>query len=274
VHTITVGRRHIVPLVEAVGPALPAAATYPELPAADLAALLAATGDAASGHLTMAAQGFAIVGAGRVILVDTCLGGPKPRRPQPRPGLDSRWLTALEQAGINPTDVDTVINTHLHHDHVGWNTDAGLRPTFPAARYLVTRTEFAHATTGTPRAHIIDSVLPVHQAGQLELCDPGTRIDDEVRLVPAPGHTPGHTLVEINSDGHRALLAGDLVHHPLQLRRPEVSSALCTDRAQATATRRALLDRYADTGTLLLPAHFPTGGYLYRDGTGYRLGPQ
>lgn len=278
--TIAVGRRRVVPLVEAVGPGLPARATFPTLPADELAALLAATDGPAAGEpgqrLTMAAQGFAILGAGRVILVDTCLGGPKPARPQPRPGLDSRWLDVLWQAGIRPSDVDFVVNTHLHHDHVGWNTTytgSRLSPTFPHARYLVTRAEYEYAVAGLPQVHVADSVLPVHSAGLLDLCEPDRRIDDDVRLVPAPGHTPGHTMVEVTGGTHRVLLAGDLIHHPLQLLRPDLSTALCTDPVQATATRVATLDRYADTGTVVLPAHLPVGGQLRRDGSGYRLDP-
>jgi len=277
---IQVGRRRIVPLVEMVGPALPARATYPNLAPDLLDALLSDAGetyaDPSRTFLRMASQGFAILGAGRVILVDTCLGGPKPKRPHPRPGLDSRWLSTLEGAGIRPTDVDTVINTHLHHDHVGWNTTltgAHLRPTFPTAQYLIAQPELDHATATTPPVHVADSVLPVQAAGRLLACRPDHRVDEEVRLVPAPGHTPGHTLVEITSQGRRALLAGDLIHHPLQLHRPDISTALCVDPVQAAITRRAVLDRYADTDTLILPTHLPVGGYLRRDGGGYRLGP-
>jgi len=263
-----IGRRRIVPLVEAVGPGLPTRAAFPNLSPE----LLAATGD----HLWMASQGYAILGADLVIIVDTCLGGPKPGRAHPRPGFDSRWPSALEQAGIRPDDVDIVVNTHLHHDHVGWNTvltAGGLRPMFPNARYLIAAAEFAHATATRPQLHVIDSVLPVQAAGQLDVCEPGHRIDAEVRLVAAPGHTPGHTLVEVVSEGRRAVLAGDLIHHPLQLRHPDVSTALCVDPVQAAATRRAVLDRYADTDTLFLPSHLPEPGRLHRDGDGYCLGP-
>ncbi|MEU4626310.1 MBL fold metallo-hydrolase [Actinoplanes sp. NPDC023801] len=277
---IQVGQRRIVPIIEAVGPALPARATYPHLAPDQLTALLSVAGptntDPSGTYLHMASQGFAILGAGRVILVDTGLGGPKPARPHPRRGLDSRWMSTLELAGIGPADVDTVINTHLHHDHIGWNTTLTgtyLRPTFPNAQYLVTRPELEHATATTPPVHVADSVLPVQATGQLWPCALDHHVDEEVRLVPAPGHTPGHVLVEVASQGRRALLAGDLIHHPLQLRRPDISTALCIDPIQATATRRAVLDRYADTDTLLLPSHLPIGGYLRRDGDGYRLAP-
>ncbi|MHC3470736.1 MBL fold metallo-hydrolase [Streptomyces sp. 7R007] len=275
---IPVGDRTVVPLVEAVGPALPARATFPRLGQDELRDLLQAYGDTYSDHsrtrLRIVCQGFAILGAGRVILVDTCLGGPKPDRPHPRGDFVSRWPSVLTAAGIRPDHVDTVINTHLHHDHVGCNTtfEAGqLKPTFPRARYLTTAAEYAHATRGKPQAHIVGSLLPLHTSEQLDICDPDTRIDAEVTLVPAPGHTPGHVLVEIDSGGRRAVLAADLIHHPLQLRRPDVSAALCADPHQSAVTRRQILGRYADTGTLFLPSHLPQGGYLHSAGDGWRL---
>ncbi|MFF9819466.1 MBL fold metallo-hydrolase [Streptomyces sp. NPDC014006] len=275
---IRVGARTIVPLVEAVGPALPARATYPQLDQGELQDLVEAYGDTYSGssrtRLRVICQGFAILGAGQVILVDTCLGGPKPNRPHPRADFVSRWPSALAAAGISPEHVDTVINTHLHHDHVGWNTtfEAGkLRPTFPRARYLTTAEEYSHATRGKPQVHITNSLLPLHATQQLDTCEPETRIDQEVRLIPAPGHTPGHVLVEIDSQGQRAVLAADLIHHPLQLRRPDVSAAMCTDPHQSAVTRRTILHRYADTGTLFLPSHLPKGGYLRSADEGWRL---
>src|SRR2546423_10503532 len=160
-----IGRRRIVPLVEAVGPGMPTRAAFPTLSPA----LLAATGD----HLWMASQGYAILGADRVIIVDTCLGGPKPRRARPRPGFDSQWPSTMEQAGIRPGDVEIVVNTHLHHDHVGWNTvltGGELRPMFPNAPYLIARAEFAAAVATGPPLHITDSALPVRDAGRLDLC--------------------------------------------------------------------------------------------------------
>ncbi|MFF4660649.1 MBL fold metallo-hydrolase [Streptomyces sp. NPDC001381] len=275
---IRVGGRTIVPRVEAVGPALPARATYPQLDQDELQDLIEAFGDTFSDssrtRLRVVCQGFAILGAGRVILVDTCLGGPKPNRPHPRGDFVSRWPSALIEAGIRPDHVDTVINTHLHHDHVGWNTtfEAGqLRPTFPRALYLTTTAEFVHATRGKPQDHITNSLLPLQSTKQFDTCEPDTRIDQEVRLIPAPGHTPGHVVVEIDSQGQRAVLAADLIHHPLQLRRPDVSAAMCTDPHQSAITRRRILRRYADTGTLFLPSHLPKGGYLRSAGDGWRL---
>ncbi|HEU4425011.1 MAG TPA: MBL fold metallo-hydrolase, partial [Pilimelia sp.] len=117
------------------------------------------------------------------------------------------------------------------------------------------------------------SVLPLERAGQLDLVAADHRIDTDVRLVPAPGHTPGHIVVEITSDNQTAVLAADLVHHPLQLRHPQVSVAMCVDPVASAASRRCILDRYADTGALFLASHLAHCGYISRRDTGYALIP-
>lgn len=281
--TFRIGRRTVVPLVEAIGPGLPARAVYPQLSPDELKSLLDTYGDTYTDptrtYLRMASQGFAILGAGRVIIIDTCLGGPKPRRAHPRPGFASAWISVLHERGIHPDTVDTVINTHLHHDHTGWNTtltqDGTLHPTFPNARYLITRDDHAHFTSRqeTVAQHITDNVLPVQRAGQLDQVDNDTDLDQDVRLIPAPGHTPGHVLVEITSEGERALLAADLIHHPLQLHRPDLSAAMCVDPALSATTRTTILNAYADTGTLFLATHLPEGGYLHREDNAFTLIP-
>ncbi|MDQ4500768.1 MBL fold metallo-hydrolase [Sinomonas sp. ASV322] len=281
---IAVGRWTVVPVIDAVGPAMQARAAFPALPPDELTALLDEFGDAHStpdrSQLVLASQGFAIVGPGRVILVDTCLGGPKVPGGTGMRGFSSQWLPSLEQAGIPVEAVDTVINTHLHHDHVGWNTSLGadgtLRPTFPAARYLVPRADCEHfeGSPGTAaQRHIADCIAPLDRAGVLDQVAGEVAIDDGVRLVPAPGHTPGHTLVEVSGDGRRVLLAGDLIHHPLQLRRPDISAAMCVDPSASAATRREVLGRYADADTVFLASHLPAGGVLRRDGAAFLLEP-
>jgi glyoxylase-like metal-dependent hydrolase (beta-lactamase superfamily II) len=284
--TIVVGDRRIIPLVEFVGPGLIAAEVYPHLGPAELTALLDADGDDYTDptrtRLRMASQGFLILGGGRTILVDTCLGGPKPNRTIPLPGSVSRWMTTLAHAGVTPEAVDTVITTHLHHDHVGWNTtltpSGHLRPTFPHARHLLVRADHEYFTS--PRArpildrrgdYVADSIQPVAEAGLLDLVPADQQVDDDVRLIPAPGHTPGHVVVEITSGGRTAVLAADLLHHPLQLRHPDVSAAMCVDPAASAASRHHILDRYADTGAHFLASHLPHGGYVRRQGNGYTL---
>jgi glyoxylase-like metal-dependent hydrolase (beta-lactamase superfamily II) len=283
---ITVGQQRIVPLLDAAGPFLVATDVYPQIAPNELAAALDAHGDEYSDptrtRLRMAVQGFLILGAGRTIVVDTCLGGPKPRRSSPVPGFVSRWLTTLRQAGVTPEAVDTLIITHLHHDHVGWNTtptrSGRLQPTFPNARYLVARDEYQFFTSERARPlldrrgdYVADSVQPVAVARQLDLVPTDHRVDDEIRLVPAPGHTPGHVLVEVASAAQRAVLAADLVHHPLQLRHPEISSAMCVDPEASAESRWQILDRYADTGAYFLASHLPRGGHIRRHGSGYAL---
>jgi glyoxylase-like metal-dependent hydrolase (beta-lactamase superfamily II) len=286
--SIAVGSRRVVPLVDFVGPGLVAAEVYPHLAPAELAALLDADGDDYADptrtRLRMAVQGYLILGAGRTILVDTCLGGPKPNRPGPIPGFASRWMSTLAGAGVAPDAVDTVVTTHLHHDHVGWNTTLSpsgrLTPTFPRARYLVVRDEYEYFTRSQARPllarrgdYLADSVQPVADAGQLDLVPADHQVDSDVRLVPTPGHTPAHVVVEVTSGGQAALLAADLVHHPLQLRHPDVSAAMCVDPAASAASRRHILDRYAGTGTYFLACHLPRGGHIHRNGSGYALTP-
>ncbi|GAA3446638.1 MBL fold metallo-hydrolase [Planomonospora venezuelensis] len=266
---VTIGRRTIVPLIDAAGDVLPPERLFPGLPASDLARLLAADGM----REPMVVTGFAIVGAGTTILVDTCLGGRKQGRNGPFPGFTSRWMTTLAEAGIDPAAVDTVVNTHLHHDHVGWNTTDTLRPAFPAARYLLAEAEYGRLADGGIRhaERIAQCVHPVEKAGQLDLVAGAHRIDDGVRLVPAPGHTPGHLIVEITDEGRTAVIAGDLLHHPLQLTRPDISSSFCDDPEQAAESRhRVLADLAARTG-VLLAAHLPRAGEIHRRGGGFAL---
>jgi glyoxylase-like metal-dependent hydrolase (beta-lactamase superfamily II) len=284
--TIVVGDRRVIPLVDAVGPGLVAAEVYPHVAPAELTALLDADGDDYTDptrtRLRMAVQGFLVLGGGRTILVDTCLGGPKPNRTSPLPGFVSQWMTTLAGAGVAPEAVDTVVTTHLHHDHVGWNTtltaSGQLRPTFPHARYLLVRDDHEYFTgpQGRPALerrgdYVADSIQPVADAGLLDLVPATHHVDDDVRLVPAPGHTPGHVVVEIASRGRTAVLAADLIHHPLQLRRPDISAVMCVDQATAAASRRHILDRYADTDAYFLASHLPYAGYVRRQGDGYAL---
>jgi len=167
-----------------------------------------------------------------------------------------------------------VVCTHLHVDHVGWNTRLeGDRwvPTFPNARYVFVDRDFEHWARQDEEMHaasFADSVRPIAEAGLADLVPRDHVLCDEVRLEPTPGHTPGHASVRITSGGASAVITGDMVHHPLQLAAPERSSFADTDPVLATATRREFVDRYADSGTLVFGTHFsPTGGQLHRDGT-------
>ncbi|MBI3686043.1 MAG: MBL fold metallo-hydrolase [Actinobacteria bacterium] len=283
---LTMGRWQITPLRDAFGPFLDAATVFPMLDASELTRLLDRHGesyaDPSRTRLNVASQGYLIRRPGRTIIVDTCVGGPKPDRQPPMPGFVSRWLDQLEQAGVTVAEVDTVVTTHLHHDHVGWNTtltpDGRLRPTFPNARYLLGRTEHGYLTSPAARAmldrvgdYLTDSVTPIAEAGQLDLVDGDHQIDEGITYRLAPGHTPGHRIVEVTDGGRTALLVGDLVHHPLQIERPEISTAMCVAPAEAAATRVGLLGRAARDRALVLASHLlhpvrvrvRTGGFDY-----------
>lgn len=226
-----------------------------------------------------AIQTWVLRSAGRTILVDTGVGNHKERPHAPVwHHLNTDFLDNLARAGVAPKDVDVVINTHLHIDHVGWNTyldDGNWVPTFPNATYLMPRVDFDFwnpANRDDPVAGrdnvFLDSVAPVHEAGQGTLWENSFQIDDNITLEPAPGHTPGSAVVRLESGGDRAVFVGDMMHTALQIAEPDVNSCYCEDLEQARASRRRVLGHAADTNTLVIPAHF--GGYgaaeVMRDG--------
>ncbi|PKV82993.1 MBL fold metallo-hydrolase [Streptomyces sp. TLI_146] len=231
----------------------------------------------------LASHSFAVQAGGLRIVVDTGIGNAKPRANPAWNGLDTDFLQRLAAAGFPPESVDLVITTHLHTDHVGWNTRLAGEdwvPTFPNARYLTSRTEWDHwAATDLDLARrqmFRDSITPVRAAGQYDLVDvpeQGREVAPGVLLIPAPGHTPGQVAVELRGSDRRALITGDSIHHPVQLSHPHVSSCVDIDPAQAVRTRSRLLDAVADTDTLLLGTHFPqpTAGTVRRENGRYRL---
>ncbi|MDH6128051.1 MBL fold metallo-hydrolase [Kitasatospora sp. GP82] len=237
------------------------------------------------GVLHLASHSFAFEVNGLRVLVDTGIGNGKTRANPAWHNLDTAYLQRLTDAGFAPESVDLVILTHLHTDHVGWNTrnDGGTWvPTFPNARYLTSRTEWdywADVDMEEARKQMFhDSVHPIRDAGLLDLADvPGTGavVAPGVRLLPTPGHTPGQIAVGLRSAGQSAVITGDCVHHPVQLRHPDITSCVDSDATQAARTRRELLAALADTETLLLGSHFPppTAGLVVSEGRGYRLVP-
>jgi glyoxylase-like metal-dependent hydrolase (beta-lactamase superfamily II) len=211
----------------------------------------------------------------RRILVDTCIG--HLRTGAGLPALESGFLDALGAAGYAAEDVDTVVGTHLHFDHVGWNTrlvGGEWRVTFPNARYLFGRTEWEHwSVTDGDFVDLADTVRPVVEAGQADLVATDHVVCDQVRLEPTPGHTPGHVSVVVESGGERAVITGDLAHHPVQFAEPALTSPADDDPAAAVATRRRFLAARADDGALVIGTHFagPTAGRVVADGDGWRL---
>lgn len=240
------------------------------------------------GRLLMSIHCFVIESQGRRIVVDTCVGNDKARLHPAWNQLSGPFLQHLTEAGFAPDTIDTVLCTHLHVDHVGWNTRrVGGRwvPTFPNARYLFARTEWAHwqgeamrrAQDGTGREEtdevLDDSVRPILDAGLADLVDPDHRLTDEVWLQPTPGHTPGHVSVRIASEGALAVVTGDLMHHPIQCSEPDCIVNFDHDRSLATATRRQFLDACARDGALVLGTHFahPTAGRVVPAGPVWRF---
>jgi len=227
--------------------------------------------DPASGNLLMCMQSFLLRTRHHTILVDTCVGDHKPRSTifPPRWNMASGglWLRRLAAAGVRPEDVDYVMCTHLHADHVGWNTrlvDGRWVPTFPNARYLMSQLELEHSQQEPRpdlRACYVDSVLPVVEAGQAQLVRSDFALDDQVWLEPTPGHTPDHLSVRLRSGGDEAVITGDLIHSPVQCRKPEWSSAGDSDPEQARRTRRAFLTHCCEQSTLVCASHFPSPSF-------------
>jgi glyoxylase-like metal-dependent hydrolase (beta-lactamase superfamily II) len=232
------------------------------------------------GKMVLSIHGLVIESQGRRILVDPCVGNDKPRPTRSFNQLQTNFLGDLEDAGFARSSIDSVICTHLHVDHVGWNTmlvDGRWVPTFPQARYLFGKVEYEFWRDNEDTAMfgevMADSVQPVIEAGLADLVDSDHRITDEVRLEPTPGHTPGHHSVVIESKGQRAVITGDMTHSPIQFSLPALASHADTDGPMAIATRQAFVARYGGTPTLVIGTHFagPTAGHIVADGTSWRF---
>ena len=237
--------------------------------------------DPASGELLFPMQSYLVRTRHHNIVVDTCIGNHKHRPTRPLWHLkeDARWMSALAGHGLSVEDVDFVMCTHLHPDHVGWNTrlESGRWvPTFPNARYVFSKREadaWDAGIEGFSRDQYEDSVLPVIAAGQAELVADDHALDDEVWLEPTPGHTPGHVAIRLASGGASAVMSGDLMHSPVQCLHPEWVARPDYDKAEGCRTRRAFLERYCDTDTLVCTAHFPlpSAGRIVPDGDAFRF---
>lgn len=255
----------------------------------------------ANGEMHGVIQAFVVEAQGSTIVVDTCVGDGRERRLVPEwNDAQTGFLQRFEAAGFDRNEVDVVLCTHLHVDHVGWNTywaGSSWQPTFPNARYLLADVEVAHWESDRSKpardpaasddllaaalanfdqdqrqAHA-DSIQPVLDAGLVDIVPRDHRIGEHVSLVPTPGHTPGHVSVWIRSNGEEAVITGDCIHHPCQIARPGWASAADHDPAKGVATRHELLERLSGTGTLLMGTHFaePTAGRIEVDEGGFRL---
>ncbi len=223
--------------------------------------------DPASGFLKLSVHSWLLTVGGKRILIDTCVGDHKPRAARPLWDMqETRYLERLAAAGARPEQIDMVMCTHLHVDHVGWNTrleNGRWVPTFPNARYVFSREDYNHylaldldperdpANLGSFR----DSVLPVVEAGLAQMVSGAAALDEHITVEPAPGHTPGTIAIKFESRGERAVFCGDILHHALQVYRPHWNSFACADADNARRSRKRVLEECAG-GALLMPAHF------------------
>jgi glyoxylase-like metal-dependent hydrolase (beta-lactamase superfamily II) len=228
--------------------------------------------------LILCFQSYVVKTPHHTILVDSCIGNHKPRaRAMWDMKTDDTYMRALSASGFSVGDIDFVMCTHLHVDHVGWNTrleDGRFVPTFPKARYVFGKTEFDYWTEQNAKTAVpafVDSVLPIVEANRAEIVRSDYGIGDHMRILPTPGHTPGHAAFTFGRHKDDAVVTGDLMHSPLQMRYPELSPKFDVDPAQAAATRRSFLERYCDTATLCCMAHFPSpsAGKIRRRGRGF-----
>ncbi|MGH8202600.1 MAG: MBL fold metallo-hydrolase [Steroidobacteraceae bacterium] len=215
---------------------------------------------------------------GLKLLVDTCVGNDRPREITGGQPLATPFLQHLEEAGASRDAVGAVVCTHLHVDHVGWNTmleNGKWVPTFPKARYLIGRREYDFWSTHDDEEQqtmLGDSVKPICDAGLVQLVELDQVISPEIRLIPSIGHTPGHVSVMIESEGERAVITGDMTHHPCQMAHPDWSFG-DSDRKAAVLTRSRLFAEWADQPILVIGTHFaaPTAGRIVRDGATFRF---
>jgi glyoxylase-like metal-dependent hydrolase (beta-lactamase superfamily II) len=230
------------------------------------------------GRLKMSIHALVVETPSRRIVVDTGLGNDKQGRSIPTwNDRHGPFLHELTAAGFPPDSIDTVLCTHLHVDHVGWNTRlAGGQwvPTFGRARYLFGAREYAywrdHRGEPDKAAIFADSVAPVVAAGRADFIASDARICEEITLIPTPGHSPGHVSLHIRSEGEEGLLTGDVAHHPCQMAHLDWSSTADSDPAQSTRTRRELFARFADRPVLVIGGHFDAG-HIQRDGEAFKF---
>jgi len=232
----------------------------------------------AEGRLKMSIHSLVVETPARRIVVDTGLGNDKQGRKVPTwNNRKGPFLETMTAAGFAPDSIDTVLCTHLHVDHVGWNTRlAGGKwvPTLSNARYVFGKAEYEHwrdhSDDDDKIAVFNDSVKPIADAGLADLVASDAGLSDEITLIPTPGHSPGHMSILIQSEGERALLTGDVAHHPCQMAHLGWSSTADSDPAQSAVTRHDLFSRFADTPTLVIGGHF-NAGHIRRDGDAFQF---
>jgi glyoxylase-like metal-dependent hydrolase (beta-lactamase superfamily II) len=232
------------------------------------------------GRMRMNFQAFVVRAPGRVIMIDTCTGNGRERDYDIFCNLQTSFLEDIKSLGIQPEDVDTVMCTHLHHDHVGWNTywdGEKWAPTFPKARYLFGRKEYdawqmIRKDGHHDDRHLVDAVDPIVAAGLVDYVEPDHKLSDAIWLEESHGHTPGHVNVRISSKGEDAVITGDLIHHPMQCAMAHRHATFDMDRDAGRDTRVRFVERYCDTDVMVIGTHFmdPTIGWIRSDAKGGR----
>jgi glyoxylase-like metal-dependent hydrolase (beta-lactamase superfamily II) len=228
--------------------------------------------------LKLSVHALLVEAPGLKLVVDTCVGNDRPREITGGVALATPFLQDLGKAGWSRDGVDAVVCTHLHVDHVGWNTmleNGRWVPTFPKARYLIGRREYEFWCThddAEQQTMLGDSIKPIFDAGLVQLVELDEMISPEIWLTPSIGHTPGHVSVIIESEGERAVITGDMLHHPSQMAHPEWLFG-DSDSKAAVLTRWRLFAEWADQPILVIGTHFaaPTAGHILRDGTAFRF---
>ena len=232
--------------------------------------------DTASNGLVFPMQSFLVRTAHHTIVVDTCVGDHKKRlRPNWNMTTSGEFLKRFAETGVRPEQVDYVLCTHMHTDHVGWNTrleNGRWVPTFPNAKYIVAGEEWEYWRHEKDLC-IADSVVPIVESAQAMLVESHYAVDQWLSFEPSPGHTPGHVSVRLSTSGGQAVFSGDLMHRIVQVAEPQWSSRFCADPKRAAVTRREFVERHADSGVLILAAHFPRPGFIVREGGGTRFIP-
>jgi len=289
VRDLTLGRLNV-SRVHEDDAVIPLSMALPSITAQDLARLKRwywdadLAGDPSQASMRISVHSFVLRVDGRNILIDTCCGNDKQRSLPPVSMRHWPYIENLALAGLQPDDIDLVMCTHLHFDHVGWNTrlkDGSWVPTFPKARYLFGRRDLEFFSKqrheATHREAFDDSVAPILDAGLADLVDPESlihrEIGDGIWLEDVGGHSPGNLCVIAECGGERAIFSGDCFHHPVQVVRPDAAFFADEDPARASATRRRLLEQYANADAIFFPAHFTgvTAGRVERDSAGQLL---
>jgi glyoxylase-like metal-dependent hydrolase (beta-lactamase superfamily II) len=238
--------------------------------------------DPATGQVVLCIQSYIVRTPDHTILIDSCVGNDKERLTRPfwHKRTDETYMRNFAAAGLSVDDIDYVMCTHMHVDHVGWNTrleNGHWVPTFPNARYLFADRELAYwqaENEKEPIGPLVDSVLPIIAAGRADIVKSDFVLNDHVRLLPTPGHTPDHFAVRLGKGSKdAAVVTGDLIHSPLQARYPELWMRADADATLGCKTRRKFLEHYCDTDTLICTAHFPSPscGHVKRWGDGFRF---